>query len=100
SKNTALDIPAQGKAMIEAAAALEGQLLGAQTELESLKQMYAEGNVRARSTQASVDELRHQLQRIGGKFDSKIQPSDQNDQSMYPSIKKLPLLGVRTVDLI
>jgi uncharacterized protein involved in exopolysaccharide biosynthesis len=98
SENTALDIPAQGKAMIEAAAALEGQLIGAQTELESLRQIYADGNVRVRSTQARVDELRHQLQKIGGKFDSTVQPGSQDDQSMYPSIKKLPLLGVKYAD--
>lgn len=103
SKNTALDIPAQGKAMIEASAALEGQLIGAQTELESLRQIYADGNVRVRSTQARVDELRHQLDRIGGKFDATDHSSDlasgPDDQSMYPSIKKLPLLGVRYADL-
>lgn len=99
SENTALDIPAQGKAMIEAAATLEGQLIGAQTELESLKQIYADGNVRVRSTQARVNELRRQLQKIGGKFDSTIQPGSQDEQSMYPSIKKLPLLGVKYADL-
>ena len=70
SKNTALDIPAQGKAMIEASAELEGQLIGAQTELESLRQIYADGNVRVRTVQARVDELQHQLEKMGGKFDS------------------------------
>ena len=56
SKNTAINIEAQGKAMIEAAGTLEGQLIAAQTELESLKQVYAAGNVRVRATQARVDE--------------------------------------------
>jgi capsule polysaccharide export protein KpsE/RkpR len=100
SKNTALDIPAQGKAMIQASAELEGQLIGAQTELESLKQLYANGNVRVRSTQARVDELRHQLERLGGKFDSILPSGNQgNDQSMYPSIRRLPVLGVKYADL-
>ncbi len=66
TKNTALDIPTQGKAMIEAAATLEGQLIAAQTELEGLKQVYADGNVRVRSTQARVDELRRQLEKSLG----------------------------------
>ena len=39
TKNTALDIPTQGKAMIESAAILEGQLIAAQTELQGLKQI-------------------------------------------------------------
>ncbi len=100
SKNTALDIPAQGKAMIEASAAVEGQLIGAQTELESLKQIYADGNVRVRSTQARVDELRHQLEKLGGKFDTPTPSGAQpDDQSMYPSIRKLPQLGVKYADL-
>ncbi len=99
SKNTALDIPAQGKAMIEASAALEGQLIGAQTELESLRQIYADGNVRVRATQARVNELRHQLDQIGGKFDSTSQSGGAANTSMYPSIRKLPILGVRYADL-
>jgi capsule polysaccharide export protein KpsE/RkpR len=100
SKNTALDIPTQGKAMIEASAALEGQLIGAQTEVESLKQIYSDGNIRVRSAQARVDELRRQLERIGGKFDETGTPGSRNaEQSMYPSIKQLPLLGVKYADL-
>ncbi len=67
SKNTALDIPEQGKAMIEAAGALQGQLIAAQTELEGLKQIYTDNNVRVRALQARVDELRSQLQKLGGK---------------------------------
>src|SRR6185312_8644126 len=80
--------------------ALEGQLIGAQTELESLRQIYADGNVRVRSTQAKVDELRHQLEKMGGKFDSNVPTgTSRDDQSMYPSIRRLPLLGVKYADL-
>lgn len=98
SKNTAIDIPAQGKAMIEAAATLEGQWIAAQTELESLRQMYTNNNVRVRATQARVDELRRQLQRLGGKSDTDTATGDRADQSLYPSIRKLPLLGVNYAD--
>jgi uncharacterized protein involved in exopolysaccharide biosynthesis len=99
SKNTALDIPAQGKAMIEAAATLEGQLVSAQTELQSQKQVYADGNVRVRATQARVDEIQRQLQKFGGKFDDVASHSENGDQSIYPSIRQLPLLGVSYADL-
>lgn len=99
SKNAALDIPAQGKAMIEAAATLEGQLIAAQTELESLRQIYTDSNVRVRATQARVDELRLQLQKLGGKYDTDDASADRNDQSMYPSIRRLPVLGVNYADL-
>jgi uncharacterized protein involved in exopolysaccharide biosynthesis len=99
SKNTALDVPAQGRAMIEAAANLEGQLIAAQTELQGLKQIYSDGNVRVRSTQARVDEIQRQLQRLGGKFDDASGSVDKEDQSMYPSIRQLPMLGVSYADL-
>jgi len=99
SKNTALDIQAQGKAMIEAGATLEGQLIGAETELQSLKQIYSDSNVRVRTMQARVNELQHQVEKLGGKFDSATGPNAEPNQSIYPSIRKLPLLGVSYADL-
>jgi capsule polysaccharide export protein KpsE/RkpR len=104
SKNTAIDIQAQGKAMIESAATLEGQMVAAQTELEGLKQIYAGDNVRVRSLQARVDELDRQLEKLGGKSDMAsatdgLHAPSPNDPSMYPSIRELPLLGVSYADL-
>jgi len=98
SKNTALDIPAQGKAMIEAMGALEGQLVAAETELEGLKQVYADGNVRVRATEARVQELRRQLeQRLGSKPGG---PATGNGRDReFPSIRELPALGVNYADL-
>ena len=66
SKNTAIDVKEQGRAMIGAAAELEGQLIAAQTELEGLRQIYTANNVRVRSVQARIDEYRRQLQKLGG----------------------------------
>ena len=98
SKNTALDVPAQGKAMIEAAAALEGQIIVAQTELQSLKQIYADGNVRVRAANARVAELKKQLNKLGGKSDETISPSDSTESLAYPSLRQLPRLGVSYAD--
>ncbi len=75
SKNTAIDIPAQGKAMMEAAANLQGQLIAAQSELSGLQQMYTSNNVRVRSLEARVNELRRQLDKLGG---SDIRPASAN----------------------
>jgi uncharacterized protein involved in exopolysaccharide biosynthesis len=95
SKNTAINIEAQGKAMIEAAGTLEGQLIAAQTELQSLKQVYAAGNVRVRATQARVDEIQRRLQDLRGHSET----STQSAGPAYPSIRELPLLGVTYADL-
>ncbi len=103
SNNTVVDVDAQTKAMVEGAAALQGQLIAAQSELDGLQQIYTSNNVRVRSLKARVDELRSQLQTMGGSnasLDSTVTASDpsQSDQ-LYPSIRKLPLLGVRWLDL-
>jgi uncharacterized protein involved in exopolysaccharide biosynthesis len=98
SKNTAIDIKEQGRAMIDAAAALEGQMIASETELEGLRQIYADGHVRVRETQARVNELQRQLQKLGGSSDAGADAKSAPD-SIYPSIKKLPLLGVAYADL-
>jgi uncharacterized protein involved in exopolysaccharide biosynthesis len=98
SKNATIDITEQGKAMVEAAAALEGQLIAAQSELEGLKQIYTNNNVRVRSTQARIDELRHQLERLGGKSGTAPSGNETTADPLYPSIRQLPILGVPYAD--
>jgi capsule polysaccharide export protein KpsE/RkpR len=96
SSNTAIDVPAQGKAMVETAAWLQGELVFEESELRGLEQIYAPGNVRLQAHQARVAELKLQLQKLGGS-DS---PAElKNDHSLYPSIRKLPLLAVTYFDL-
>ena len=106
SKNTAIDVKEQGRAMMGAAAELEGQLIASQTELEGLRQIYTSSNVRVRSIQARIDEYRRQLRKLGGKTpDSAEEASSQSgqaaeqDQNLYPSIRQLPILGVTWADL-
>jgi capsule polysaccharide export protein KpsE/RkpR len=99
SKNTAIDITEQGKAMVEAAARLEGELIAAQSELEGLEQIYTPDNVRVRSARARVDELKQQLDKFSG-LDSNPQVTDPaNSPAQFPTIRQLPLLGVRWADL-
>src|SRR5712692_3921790 len=99
SKNTAIDIKEQGKAMVETAATLQGQFIAAQSELEGLKQIYTDNNVRVRSVRARIAELKHQLEKLGGKGEQTSEPSGQQADYLYPSIRKLPLLGVTYADL-
>ena len=96
SKNTAIDSPAQGKAMVEAAAVLQGQLIAAEAEASGLEKIYTVNNVRVKALNARIGELRGQLQKLGG---SNSPNEVRNDNSLYPSIRKLPLLGVTYADL-
>jgi uncharacterized protein involved in exopolysaccharide biosynthesis len=99
SKNTAIDIPAQGKAMVEAAATLQGQLIAAESELHGLEAIYTDQNVRVKALRARVSELRTQLGKIGGEAGAAGALSPKSDPSLYPSIRQLPLLGVTYADL-
>ncbi len=96
SKNTAIDIPAQGKAMVEAAASLQGRLIAAQAELSGLRQIYTNNNVRVRSAEARVKELQQKLNELG-----RGDPADgsKEENALYPSIRRLPVLGVTYADL-
>ena len=101
SKNTVLDMPYQAKAMVEAAAQLQGQLIMAQSELEAVEQTYTPSNVRVRSLKARVDELKSQLAKLGGTAgsDAASVSTDSKSSDLYPSIRQLPLVGVRWLDL-
>jgi uncharacterized protein involved in exopolysaccharide biosynthesis len=95
SSNSAIDVPAQGKAMVEAAAWLQGELIFAESQLQGLERIYAPGNVRVQAQRARVAELKKQLERLGGSDSA----SESKNDSPYPSMRKLPLLGAKYFDL-
>ncbi len=66
--------------------------------MEGLKQIYTESNVRVRSVQARISELHNQLEKLGGKGEP-TSGNGQDNESLYPSIRRLPLLGVAYADL-
>jgi len=98
SKNTTLDIKEQTKAMVEAGAKLQAQLILARSEVDSLGQIYGEGNVRMRAANARVGELERELKKLGGSGTGSS--GDEPDNSnLYPSLRQLPILAVRWADL-
>ena len=102
SKNNTIDIKDEGRAMLDAAAGIAGQMIAAQSQLEGLRQIYTDSNPRVRSLNAHVMELRKQLQKLGGMkgkgTENAEQPEDLSSDMPYPSIRKLPLLGVKYAD--
>lgn len=99
SKNTAIDIKEQARAMLTAAATLQGQLIASQSQLEGLRQIYADDHIRIRSLRAHIAELQSQLAKLGGNYENPNDPSKVADNSPYPSIRKLPVLGISYADL-
>jgi capsule polysaccharide export protein KpsE/RkpR len=99
SKNATVDIKEQGRAMVGAAATLQGELIAAESQLQGLKQIYAENNVRIRSLRARIAELQRQMQQMGGREEIATDATSEQNGQLYPSIRKLPLLGVPYADL-
>lgn len=99
SKNTTIDISAQGKAMVDAAARLQGELIASEGELSSLRQIYTDNNVRVRELKARVEELNRQLSNLRG-TNASLEQKDAapSDSSPFPSIRELPVLGVTYAD--
>jgi len=104
SKNTAIDVGAQARATLESSALLQGQLVAAQSELEGLRQIFTENNVRVRSTEAQIASLRQQLQKFAGApqstpaANSADPPENSSGGSPFPSVRQLPVLGVGYAD--
>jgi capsule polysaccharide export protein KpsE/RkpR len=100
TKNTAIDPKEQARAMVQASVSLQGDLIASETELRGLQQIYTDNNVRVRSLQARIAELRHQVDKLRG-ADPALPPDDtpDKDQALYPSFRKLPSLGVSYGDL-
>jgi uncharacterized protein involved in exopolysaccharide biosynthesis len=97
SRNATLDPEDQAKAMLDAAAMLQGQLIASKSELSGLEQIYTPDNVRVRSLQAHVTELEHQLNTLAGKGYAGSTSLDAS--ALYPSIRQLPILGREYLDL-
>jgi len=111
SKNNTLDIQQEGKAMLDAAGTIAGEMIAAQSQLEGLRQIYTDNNSRVRSLNARVAELRKQLEKLGGTQanpgnTTKASSGETADPSAakaggglpYPTIKSLPLLGAKYAD--
>jgi uncharacterized protein involved in exopolysaccharide biosynthesis len=96
SQKGAIDIPAQGKAMVTAAATLQGEVIAAEAELEAFRQIYTDNNARVRSLEAKVDGLRGSLEKLAGKGANEKSAADR----IYPSLRELPMLGVTYADLL
>ncbi len=100
SKNKTFDPQIQGKAMMEAASSLQGQLIAAETELKGLEQIYGPETSRVRASSARVAELRNKLRGMSGDAGGSSEDNiTLSSGELYPSLEQLPLLGNTYYDL-
>jgi uncharacterized protein involved in exopolysaccharide biosynthesis len=99
SNNAALDIKEQTRAMVDASAKLQAQLIVVRGEVDSLEQIYTPDNVRVRAAQARASELERALNKLGGPTNLDVSDDHTADGELYPSLRELPILGVRWANL-
>jgi capsule polysaccharide export protein KpsE/RkpR len=99
SKNTTIDIKEQTRATVDAGAKLEGQLIAGQSELDSLRQIYGDQNVRVRAAEARITILQRELQRANGQSSPDPDGKDVDASHPYPALRQLPQLSVRWANL-
>jgi uncharacterized protein involved in exopolysaccharide biosynthesis len=108
SKNSTIDIKEQTRAMVDAGARVQGELLVEQSGLQSLRQIYGDGNVRVRETKARIEALQRDLDKMTGSSaplvpegtnvnDTKANAEDKGE--LYPPLRQLPRLAVPYADL-
>ncbi len=99
SKNTTIDIKEQTRATVEAGAKLQGQLIAGETELDTLRQIYGNQNVRVRAAQARTATLQRELERANGQSGASLDSDNQDSSHPYPALRQLPGLGVEWANL-
>jgi capsule polysaccharide export protein KpsE/RkpR len=109
SRNSTIDIKEQTRAMVDAGARVQAELLVAQSGLESLRQLYGDGNVRVRETRARIATLQDELAKMTGSAAPLPQdaatvggPASEtasDKQELYPPLRQLPRLAVPYADL-
>lgn len=98
SRTGTIDPERQGEATMTAAGRLQGEIIVAESELSALKSTYTDDNFRVRAAQSRVAELQNQLQKMRG-TGAAASDTDTKSDEPFPSIGKLPLLGVGYYDL-
>jgi len=99
SQNSAIDVPEQAKAMVGAAADLQAQVIAAQSQLKGLQQIFTDDAIQVRQVKAQIAELQTQIDKFGGKDVNVTKDTSLAKGELYPSVRQLPLLGVKYLDL-
>lgn len=101
SAHAAIDLKEQTRATVESEAKAEGELIAAQGELDSLKQIYGNGNVRVRSAEARIASLKRELQKMGGSSapTPAVTTNDAGPAPPYLPLRQVPRLAVPYANL-
>jgi capsule polysaccharide export protein KpsE/RkpR len=108
-RHSTVDLGTQTKATVESMARVQGELIVAEGDLESLEQIYGNGNVRVRAAEARVGSLKRELEHMGGSS-APMDLSDAKDSNAsgaqrsasaesYLPLRQVPRLAVPYANL-
>jgi capsule polysaccharide export protein KpsE/RkpR len=103
SRNNAVDLKEQTRAMVDAGARVEAALVMEQSTLNSLRQVYGDQNARVREAEARVGTLQRELNKVAGSSahddgnESAATAAPTNE--LYPALRQLPRLAVPYANL-
>jgi len=99
SKNSTIDIKEQTRGLVDAGARVQGEFLVEQAGLQSLRQIYGDGNVRVRETKARIAALQHDLKDMTGSSAPLAADDAEDKGELYPPLRQIPRLAVPYADL-
>lgn len=106
STHSTIDLHEQAKATVESEARVNGELIAAQGELESLQQIYGDGNVRVRAAEARIRSFKQELDRMGGSAaplavepEAARTPAAPVNAEAYLPLRQVPRLAVPYANL-
>lgn len=101
SSHTAIDLKEQARATVESEAKAQGELIAAQSELNSLDQLYGDDNVRVRAAKARIASLKHELEKMGGSSAPlpAVTGADAGTAPPYLPLRQVPRLAVPYANL-
>lgn len=101
SSNATIDLKEQARAAVESEAKVQGELIVAQGELDSLRQIYGPANIRVRSAEARITSLKRELAKMGGSSEALPVPTGKpvKTETAFLALRQVPRLAVPFANL-
>jgi len=84
---------------VDTGAKLQAEMIYGESELESLRQVYGDQNVRVKAARERIGVLKQEIGKIGGSSEDPGASTAGVKDELYPPLRRLPELGVRYADL-
>jgi capsule polysaccharide export protein KpsE/RkpR len=103
STHGTIDLREQARAEVSSAASLQAQILLEESNINALRQIYGDSNIRLRSAEARVASLKARLTQVSGNSnplpaEGDTSKSDTDNPLAYPPLRQLPRLAVPFAD--